>query len=296
MVFDIQRFSIHDGPGIRTTVFLKACSLHCFWCQNPEGIHPKPEIMFYPDRCIYCGNCLLACPNGAHIVKGDSHVFLREKCKACGQCVETCYSNALVMAGREMTIDDVMKEVLRDKVFYDESGGGVTLSGGDPVAQYVFSRALLKQCKAEGLHTAIETAANCQWENLASLLPVTDLIMLDIKHINLKKHKNATGVSNKNILKNAVQLSKTKKPLIVRVPVIPGVNDTIGEIEAIANFVRDFPNLQYIELLPFHRLGEGKYKALGLKYPTGNLKAPTRDKMKRLVTAAKKQGIKVHEQ
>jgi len=251
--------------------------------------------MFYPDRCIYCGNCLLACSNEAHVVKGDTHVFLREKCKACGECVQTCYAGALVLVGREMTVDEVMEEVLRDKVFYETSGGGVTLSGGDPIVQCAFSRELLKKCKVIGLHTAIETAANCQWRTLASLLPVVDLVMMDIKHIDLEKHENATGVSNAKILENAVQLSKVNKPLIVRVPIIPGINDSSGEVEAIAEFVREFPNLQYLELLPFHRLGEGKYLALGLKYPASNLVAPTKDKMRELTNAARKHGINVHE-
>jgi pyruvate formate lyase activating enzyme len=294
-VFDIQRFSVHDGPGIRTTVFLKGCTLRCFWCQNPEGISPKPEIMFYPDRCIYCGNCLLTCPTGAHVVKEDSHVFLREKCNVCGECVQTCYAGALVLVGREMTVDEVMEEVLRDKVFYETSGGGVTLSGGDPVVQCAFSRALLGKCKDVGLHTAIETAANNHWRSLALLLPVTDSVMMDIKHVDQEKHESATGVSNGKILENAVRLSKTGKPLIIRVPIIPGFNDSIGEIEAIAKFVREFPNLQYLELLPFHRLGEGKYSALGLKYRASHLVTPTRDKMRELAEASRKQGICVYE-
>jgi len=293
VIFDIQRFSVHDGPGIRTTVFLKGCSLHCFWCQNPEGISPNPQVMFYYDKCVYCGNCLQACPNGAHVVKGSSHVFAREKCEACGRCVDTCYSGALVLVGREMTVDEVMKEVLRDKVFYDESGGGVTLSGGDPLVQHRFSKALLTRCKAEGLNTAIETAANFQWRAMASLLPITDLVMMDIKHVDSAKHEKATGSPNTNILENAKCLSKTGKPLIVRVPVIPGVNDATDEIEAIAKFIQGFPNLQYLELLPFHRLGEGKYEALGLKYAASGLTAPTKERLRELASAAKRFGVKV---
>ncbi len=200
-----------------------------------------------------------------------------------------------MLVGRDMTVDEIVNEILRDKVFYEKSGGGVTLSGGDPIIQHSFSKALLKRCKAEGLHTAIETAANFKWQTLASLLPVIDLVMMDIKHVDPEKHENATGVSNRNILKNAVQLSKTSKPLIVRVPVIPGVNDTIGEIEAIAEFVQRFPNLQYLELLPFHRLGEGKYNALGHKYPASNLTALTKERINELTAAAKKLGVKVHQ-
>jgi pyruvate formate lyase activating enzyme len=228
-------------------------------------------------------------------VEGDAHVFLREKCKMCGECVQTCYAGALVLVGREMTVDEVMEEVLRDKVFYETSGGGVTLSGGDPVMQCAFSRALLEKCKNVGLHTAVETAGNSQWRTLASLLPVTDLVMMDIKHVNPEKHENATGVSNRRILENAVRLSKTDKPLIIRVPVIPGINDSVDEIEAIAKLVRGFPNLQYLELLPFHRFGEAKYQALGLKYPASHLVTPTQDKMRGLAEAARKQGIYVHE-
>jgi len=293
VVFDIQRFSIHDGPGIRTTVFLKGCHLHCFWCQNPEGINLKPEIMFFPDRCIGCGQCLVVCPQGAHVIREGVHVYLREKCVVCGKCTETCYAGALVLTGKLMTVDEVMREVLKDKIFYEISKGGVTLSGGDPVVQRDFSRAILERCKAEGLHTAIETAACCKWEYLATLLPVTDLVMMDIKHLNPEKHREVTGVSNELILENAQRLARTDKPLIIRVPVIPTVNDTPEEIGAIAEFVQSFPNLQYLELLPFHRLGESKYHALGLSYQASRFKSPSRRKMKELAEEAGKFGVRV---
>ncbi|MEM2111061.1 MAG: glycyl-radical enzyme activating protein, partial [Candidatus Bathyarchaeia archaeon] len=214
-VFDIQRFSVHDGPGIRTVVFLKGCSLHCFWCQNPEGIHLKPEIMFFPERCIACGKCVAICPEKSHVIKDGIHYFLREKCTSCGKCVEVCYAGALQLTGKEMTVDEVLDEVLKDRKFYEISGGGVTLSGGDVVVQHEFAYAILERCKTEGLHTAIETAANCEWKVLENLLPVTDLIMMDIKLLDPKKHKEVTGVSNERILENAQKLSKTDKPLII---------------------------------------------------------------------------------
>ncbi|MDH5439498.1 MAG: glycyl-radical enzyme activating protein [Candidatus Bathyarchaeota archaeon] len=292
-VFDIQRFSLHDGPGIRTIVFLKGCSLHCFWCQNPEGIHLKPEIMFYPDRCIGCGRCLTICPQKAHVVLDGKHAYLRQKCIVCGRCTETCYAGALMLTGKLMTVDEVMEEVLKDRVFYEVSKGGVTLSGGDPSLQYEFSKAVLERCKSEGLHTAIETAANCRWESLAALLPVTDLVMMDIKHLDPEKHQEVTGVSNGVILENATRMAKTGKPLIIRVPVVPKVNDTAEEIREIAQFVRTFPNLEYLELLPFHRFGESKYHALGADYPASCLRIPARDKMTKLVVAVRKVGIKV---
>lgn len=293
VVFDIQRFSLHDGPGIRTTVFLKGCSLRCFWCQNPEGISSKPEIMFYPDKCVGCGACADGCPEGAHVFENDKHLFIRARCTACRKCVETCYAGALVVAGKMMSVEEVMDEVLRDKTFYETSGGGVTLSGGDPLMQPQFSRAILERCKSEGLHTAIETAANCRWEDLIQMLPVTDLVMMDIKHLNPDRHREVTGVSNSLILKNAERLAETDKPVIIRVPIIPGVNDNLEEISAIARFVQPFPNLCYLELLPFHRLGQSKYRALGLDYRASGLKTPSKEWMKKLASAARKPGVNV---
>lgn len=221
------------------------------------------------------------------------HVYLREKCIVCGKCTETCYAGALQLTGKLMTVDEVVEEVLRDRIFYEMSNGGVTLSGGDPVVQHDFSQAILERCKAQGLHTAIETAANCQWNDLATLLPVTDLIMMDIKHLDPNRHREVTGISNERILDNARQLAQTNKPLIIRVPVVPTVNDTPEEIGAIAQFVRSFPNLQYLELLPFHRLGESKYHALGLNYHASKLRTPTKDKMRELAARAKESGIEV---
>jgi pyruvate formate lyase activating enzyme len=292
-VFDIQRFSVHDGPGIRTVVFLKGCSLHCFWCQNPEGILPKPEIMFFPDRCILCGRCVEVCPEGAHTIKEGVHYYIRDKCTSCGRCAEVCYAGTLKVTGKIMTVKEVIKEVLKDKVFYEQSGGGITLSGGDAVVQHRFANAILKRSKVEGLHTAIETAANCKWEVLESLLPLTDLVMMDIKHLDLKKHKEATRFSNELILQNAQKLSQTLKPLIIRTPVIPGVNDTQEEIAAIVRFIQSFPNLKYYELLPFHRFGEGKHHNLGLSYAASHLKAPPRDTMNKLADEARKFGIQI---
>lgn len=293
IVFDIQRFSVHDGPGIRTVVFLKGCSLHCFWCQNPEGIHHQPEIMFFPDRCILCGRCVNACPEGAHVIKEGIHYYDKNKCTSCGRCAASCYAGVLKITGKIMTVQEVIKEVLKDKIFYEQSGGGITLSGGDAVVQPRFTNAILKRSKLEGLHTALETAANCKWEVLESLLPLTDLVMMDIKHLDPIIHKEATHSSNELILSNAKKLSQTAKPLIVRTPIIPDVNDTPEEIAAIAEFIQPFPNLQYYELLPFHRFGEGKYHNLGLLYAASNLQTPSKDIMNKLADEAKKVGIMV---
>lgn len=304
VVFDIQRFSIHDGPGIRTTVFLKGCSLRCFWCHNPESIHPKPEIQFLPEKCIGCGECLLICQHGARVVQDGDIAYLRQKCQVCGACVETCYAEATALIGKHMTVEQVMAKVLSDRAFYRTSGGGVTLSGGEPVIQPDFSRAILERCKAEGLHTAIETAGNYPWEYLASMLPVTDLVMMDIKHLDPDRHRAATGVSNERILANARQLAQTDRPTIFRTPVIPTVNDTPEEIGAIAAFVHALASRRAengsaraapisFALLPFHRLAADKYRSLGLDYRASQLKQLSEEAMTALTEVAKSHNITV---
>ena len=304
VVFNIQRFSIHDGPGIRTTVFFKGCPLRCFWCHNPEGIRPEPELQLFLDRCISCGECFKACPEGAHELQGGVRVFHRDRCVACGRCVDTCYAAALEMTGRRMNVDAVVEEVLRDRAFYGTSGGGVTLSGGEPMLQRDFSLAILERCKAEGLHTAVETAADCRWDHLAGLLPVADLIMVDVKHIDPDIHRAVTGVPNERILANARRLARTGKPIIFRVPVVPTVNDTPDQIAAIAEFVRNLVDARpdsgrrvadiiSLELLPFHRLASDKYRSLDLDYRASHLEPPTKDCMAELVEAASARGVTV---
>ena len=303
IVFDIQRFSIHDGPGIRSTVFLKGCSLRCFWCHNPESIRPKPEIQFLPQKCINCGECVLICQHGARIDLDGDMVYLRPECQTCGECVPSCYAGATELVGEEMTVDQVMTEVLADRAFYQTSGGGVTLSGGEPVIQPEFSRAILERCKAEELHTAIETAGNYPWEFLESMLPMIDLVMMDIKHLDPDQHRAATGVSNERILANARRLALTNKPIIFRTPVVPTVNDTPEEIDEIAAFVstlsklrtnnngsKDVAPITY-ELLAFHRLASDKYRSLGLDYHASELEQLSNETMTTLIGVAKSHDI-----
>lgn len=304
VIFNIQRFSIHDGPGIRTTIFFKGCSLHCFWCHNPEGLHKDIEIQFYPDRCIACGDCVSACPEGAQHLENGQRIYDRSRCVVCGKCLETCYTGALEKTGEEVTVAQVMNEILQDRAFYSQSGGGVTLSGGDPLVQRDFTAELLKSCKAEGLHTAVETAVNCSWQLLESILPETDMIMMDLKHMDPERHRQCTGVSNERILANAARLTQMGKPIIFRTPVIPGVNDAPEEIAAIAGFIKkitdegrragfyqdDAPRL---ELLPFHKLAASKYHSLGLDYRSEGLAPPTHEHMLLLGETASAQGIQV---
>jgi pyruvate formate lyase activating enzyme len=304
VVFNIQRFSLHDGPGIRTTVFLKGCSMQCFWCHNPEGQHPDPELRYFPDRCIACGECVKACPNHAHELHEGVHVFFRERCTVNGSCVETCYSHALQIEGRLMTVQEVMVEVLADRTFYEVSGGGVTLSGGEPAMSKEFALKVLERCRLDGIHTAIETCGECPWTALEALLPFTDLIMMDIKLIAADKHMEATGQSNERILENARRLALTGKPVIFRTPVVPTVNDSLEEIAQIASFIRDLielrtktipaenhdPHITY-ELLAFHKLASDKYPSLGLEYRAAAVNPPTREHMVKLAEEAKRHGI-----
>jgi pyruvate formate lyase activating enzyme len=314
-VCNIQRFSVHDGPGIRTTVFLKGCTLRCFWCHNPECIRPKPEVQFFPSRCIGCAACVEVCPEGAQAF--DEHgarVFYHEKCVACGKCVDVCYAEALVFTAKAMTAEAVVAEILRDRAFYENSGGGVTLSGGEPALQVEFAREILERCRTAGVHTAIETAANVPWESLAALLPLTDLVMMDIKHMDSEKHLDAVGAPNALLLANARRLVESGKPIIFRIPVIPTVNDTPEEVAAIAAYVRELRDLRAVrhngasgdpepitlELLPFHRMAGDKYNSLGWDYRAADLTPPTKEHMVLLTDAALAQvadasgGVLVH--
>ena len=302
-VFNIQRFSIHDGPGIRTTVFLKGCSLSCFWCHNPEGRRVLPELEFFPERCIGCGACVDVCPNAAHEFVNDIHVFHRDRCETTGACVSSCYPQALQLSGEMMSVERVMEEVLRDEAFYKDSGGGITLSGGEPSLSRDFFFEILQQCKNHGLHTAIETCGECPWESLETLLSVTDLIMMDIKLLDPDKHREATGRTNERIIANARWLALSDKPLVFRTPVVPTVNDSVDDIGQIAAFVQSLRELRWekangrtsagigYELLAFHRLASDKYRSLGLKNRALTLQQPTRHQMHVLAESTRKYGI-----
>jgi pyruvate formate lyase activating enzyme len=280
--------------------------MKCFWCHNPEGRLPRSEVQYFPEKCISCGECVQVCPNHAHILKDDKHIFIRELCQGAGECVKVCYSEALDLSGKVMSVDEIMEEIMRDSIFYDTSGGGVTLSGGEPVLNGDLSKELLNRCKEEALHTTIETCGNYPWEKLENLLPLIDLVMMDIKHINSQKHKQVTGNSNELILANARQLATTNKPILFRTPVIPTVNDTVEEITEISNFVKSLMEMRknngqlnndsihiQFELLSFHRLATDKYRSLELEYKARDFKSLEKEKFNELVNVAKSIGLDV---
>jgi len=264
IVFDIQRFSIHDGPGIRTTVFLKGCPLRCQWCHNPESLAPKPELSFVPALCIGCGYCVQHCPNGAHVLVDGTHRLRRELCRGCLQCIVGCYSGALEAVGREMTAEDVIAEVVRDRPFYEESGGGMTLSGGEPMLQFEFSRAVLAAARAKALHTCIETGGFAPEEQYRSILPFVDLFLYDFKESDPARHLAFTGQPNELILRNLRLLDAAGARIILRCPLIPGCNLRDDHLAAVARMSQELAHCEAVHVMGYHRLGQSKRARLGL--------------------------------
>jgi pyruvate formate lyase activating enzyme len=282
-VFDIQRFSWHDGPGIRTVVFLKGCNMNCFWCHNPESLSFEKDLLFYRDKCVLCGKCVRVCPEGCHCFSpGGEHLIKRELCMKCGRCAEACYADALKIIGQKMTIDDVMKEVIKDMEFYEMSGGGITVSGGEPLLQAQGCYELLKMCKKNNIGTAIDTAGNVSLSSFNLVLPVTDYIIFDIKTLDEDKHREVCGVTNKKILENLRKLKNREVNILIKIPVIPGINDSRGEIDGIVDEVKNIINVAKIEILPFHKLAATKYRALGKRYEAEKLKQPEEEKIAEL--------------
>ena len=263
MVFDIKKFAIHDGPGIRTTVFLKGCPLHCWWCHNPESQDGRPELSFIPEKCIGCGWCLAHCPVGAHTMADGKHVLDREKCRRCGKCAEKCYAGTNELIGKEMEVAEVLAEVLKDKPFYETSQGGMTISGGEPMQQFEFTRELLRGAKAAGLHTCLDTCGVAPWNHYRELLPLVDLFLYDIKETDPVRHELYTGMSPGPILENLRQIDAAGGVTVLRCPIIPGLNDREEHLREIARIASSLQRVSEINLMPYHPLGESKLRRIG---------------------------------
>ena len=262
-IFDVVKFSTHDGPGIRTAVFFKGCPLHCWWCHNPEGQFPGAQVVYMEERCIRCFSCVEACPNHAiKIVEGIPTVE-RDACRHSGVCVRVCQTKAREMAGKMVKVSEVMAEIEKDTVFYDESGGGVTFSGGEPFMQPIFLQNLLEACHERRIHTAIETCGFVDAKTLLNSVPYAELYLYDLKAFDNEIHRKFTGSSNEIILNNLRQLARVHDHIIVRFPLIPGVNDDDSSVRQIGEFVSSLETVKEIDVLPYHKLGVEKYKRLG---------------------------------
>lgn len=295
MIFDVERFATRDGPGIRTVVFMKGCNMRCSWCHNPEGLGFRAELLYDAQKCIGCGACAEVCPSGAQAARDGLHSFDRELCQGCLRCAAACCSGALQTAGRKYTIDELMRVLFQDAPYYKSSGGGVTVSGGEPLCQADFVGALLRELCAAGIHTALETNLSLEWERIERTLNDTRLLMFDMKHIDEQAHRLHTGVSLKPVLENARRAAATEIPAIVRTPVVPGVNDDAATIRGVAGFLRDTfgGRLSYYELLTYHPLGTDKAVKLGLDGRSRPLTAPSREKMRELARSAAETGLPV---
>jgi len=293
LVFDIKRYAIHDGPGIRTTVFLKGCPLSCLWCDNPESQRYTREFIFWPERCLHCDSCVHVCREKA-IIKNEGYKEVEEtKCNYCGDCIQQCYSDALQIIGREMNVDELVKEVEKDVDFYRESGGGVTFAGGEPFSQPDFLIDVLVACKERNLDTAIETCGFAPWDLLERASPSLSLLLYDIKLIDEGKHRAFTGVSNRLILSNLERIAALNQ-VIVRMPLIPGVNDDEENIKATGTFLSRLRKIEEVHLLPYHRLGVSKYEKLKKEYKLHKIVPPVQDGIEAVRRALEQFGLRVN--
>ena len=297
LIFDIRKYTLHDGPGVRTTVFFKGCPLNCLWCCNPESQVSRPELVWVRERCLGCDLCLAVCPADALQTTADGAKAIdHERCDRCGRCAERCPGEALNLIGRLVTVDEVLAEVTRDALYFESSGGGLTLSGGEPLAQPGFAAELLWRYKHEekGENTAVETCGFVEWSVFEGLAADVDLFLYDIKHMDPAEHLRLTGRDNRLILENARRLAQAGHALVIRLPLIAGINDRRENLEATADFALSLAEVKRIDLLPYHRLGEPKYLRLGREYPLGGLASLPAERVAQVRQVLEQRGLEVH--
>jgi len=290
-ILDIKRYAIHDGPGIRTTVFLKGCPLSCKWCHNPESQRERSEILYYEDRCTLCGACILACRQGAISPDGERLVLDQSLCIGCGDCVNVCPNEARELAGRKMSVEQVVKEIIKDTLFYEESGGGVTFSGGEPLMQTEFVRDIAARCHELDIHTALDTSGYTSESKLMKVADVIDLFLYDIKVVDDAVHLAHAGVSNRSILHNLCVLNEMRKRIWIRFPLVPGVNDDERSLSDLVDLLAPLHAVEAIQVLPYHRAGAEKYSHLGREYTLAETKEPSGENVATYL--AKKTGLAV---
>ena len=293
LIFDIKRYAINDGPGIRVVIFFKGCNLHCAWCHNPESISPKAEKMYAPAKCIKCATCVDACPENAITLTPDGIITDPELCKMCGKCAEVCPTKAIEMSGKVMSVSEIMDIIEKERIFFDQSGGGVTFSGGEPLVHTKMLIELLDECQKKGIHTAIDTAGNVSTETILKVAQKTDLFLYDVKMMDSLLHKKWIGSGNEQILHNLKLLADTGAHIIIRIPLIGGVNDTDENIEKTARFISELAgDIKEVHLLPYHAIAQNKYMKLGKLEDFETLQEPDKETLTRAIHIFGSFGIK----
>lgn len=293
LIFDIKRYAINDGPGIRVVIFFKGCNLHCAWCHNPESISAKAEKLYSPSKCIKCWSCVVACEQDAISLSADGIVTDHQRCVMCGKCCEACPALALEMSGKVMSIDEIIEIIEKERIFFEQSGGGVTFSGGEPLLHNELLIKLLEECGKRGIHRIVDTAGNVREKTLLEVAKQTDLFLFDLKMMDSELHKLWTGADNRLILQNLKKLAETSAPIIIRIPMIGGVNDTDENIEQTARFISELAGeRKEVQLLPYHNIAQNKYLKLGRKDNSEKLREPDKETLAAAIEKFRKYGIK----